>query len=1190
MGDMGDTSDGGTRTRSCTTCARCECVRCNCRFVSALRLRGLSVVTLSVRLPVPAPLPHPPPPAPVAALPHLRSVSLASNDPGFGSNVYFDVAMQAPHDPADTAAVIKKTLLAAGFLDVLVGDEIPDVVHIATPATLPRLASTVLTLSGLTCSSCVRNVKDSLEHAPGVRKATVTLSPPSATVLHDPIIVSVESITERVNSIGKYRVTSKHSRIPSEDLRGDSVSSASVEHSIQIETTPAAVIPPAAIPVSKSTLALSGMTCSSCVSSIEHLLKNATGIVPSSVTVTLLPQRVVAVHNSAILNAQQISTIIQDAGFDVLSVETSVQQSADGRHPVQILPNLARSILIVEGMTCSACVASVEAALSRQQGVHSANINLITKQAIVEHDTSKVGIRDLIDFVNDIGFTASLASKTSIHDTTQPDPELARYRSETLWALVFVIPAFMISMVFMMMLPHSHPINRALDSMVLPGLTVEDISMFVMGTVVQIWLGARFYVGSWKSLTRLGTANMDVLVALGTTAAYLFSVYAIVLNMWYGEHRVAQFFETSIFLIFFILLGKFLEVFAKGKTSQAIKELLSLTPDTAVIVQLDNANPDVIISETEMQIELVQVGDVIKVVAGGRFPCDGVIVRGTTFVDESMLTGESVAIPKQLSDEVLGGTVNKTGVVLMKVVKIGQDTALARIVKLVEEAQSVKAPIQAFADRVSAVFVPCVLALSLLTLCVWLLAIQAGAVPSSWIPQGRSPTMFAAEFAIAVLVIACPCALGLATPTAVMVGTGVAANYGILIKGGGAALEMAHHVKAIALDKTGTLTYGKPSVTDIKYTTALEGFAHVLPNKNDLYVLLSLIESSSDHPLASAVCSFIEETHGISARNGSKLPRHTVTDIVEVAGRGLSARLKPSDDREQTYRVFVGNEQWMRENQCLDDMRTILDTVHQWQTVGKSIVMIGAAAESLDDDSRSPVSVVNGSSSTIALSPSSSPPSSLTRTLSSSKTQGRLLAVLAVADQVRPESADVIAALERRGVSVWMVTGDNDVTARAVGFQLGIRPNQILAQVLPGDKAERVRDLQRQLKIGGKRGKVAMAGDGINDSVALAQADIGIAIGAGSDIAIEAAQVVLVKSDLRDVLTLIDLSRATFNRIRLNFAWALGFNLLGVPLAAGVLYPWTQIALAPWMAGLAMALSSVSVVTSSLLLKTFRPK
>ncbi|KAI8918848.1 hypothetical protein BC831DRAFT_406333 [Entophlyctis helioformis] len=1056
-----------------------------------------------------------------------------------------------------------------GFRSVYVGDEIPDLDRIVTPAVAysssSRIAESVFQLQGLRCGSCVGKVKESLSSTPGVFQTAVTLTPAqTATVTYNPSIVSAASLAEQIVSLG-YVVLETGVQSPG-SKKAKEVSSAAnvVNNVINIDASIAGLDHGVATAFTRSSFNISGMSCASCVASIERMLKGTPGILPDSVAVTLLPQRVVVQHDPSRLTASQISTVISDAGFDVVTVESDHADS----ETKDVKPKLAKTVLSVQGMTCASCVASVETALASQDGVETAIVNLITKQAVIEHDSSRVGARDLINFIEGIGFEASLYSAKD-HDAAarSVDSEVERYLRETLVALVFVLPAFFVSMVVMMVFPHDHPVSRFFMTEIVPGLSIEDVSMLLLAIPVQFWLGWRFYLGSYKSVVRLGTANMDVLVALGTSVAFAFSVYALAANVAAGERIVDQFFETSIFLIFFILLGKYLEAYAKGKTSQAISYLAALTPDMAVLVHMDPENPQVVLNASEIALGLVQVGDVLRVVAGGRFPCDGVILQGSVYVDESMLTGEPLAVHKTLGDPVLGGTVNTSGVVLIKVSKIGSDTALARIIKLVEEAQSCKAPIQAYADRVSSIFVPVVLVLALATFFAWIAAFSLGVVPLEWIPRSRSPLLFAAEFAVSVLVIACPCALGLATPTAVMVGTGVAAKHGILVKGGGAALEMAEQVRAIAFDKTGTLTHGKPTVTDIRITEALEGFRHVLPTKSDLWTLLALIESGSDHPLARAVCEYIDREHPVPSDTGRQVGSYSVVETIEVAGKGLSALLRPNDPNEQSFQVVVGNERWMRENTCLDNPELVTHTLRQWQSLGKSVVLVGVVPERSGE---TPLAVVNAPSMQM---------------------RGRLLAMLAVADPVRAESADVIAALGRRGVKVWMITGDSDTTARAVASQLGIKPNRILSQVLPGEKAQRIKYLQKlQARNGRRAGKVAMAGDGINDAVALAQADVGIAIGAGTDIAMEAAQVVLVKSDLRDVLTLLDLSRATLARIRLNFVWALGYNLLGIPLAAGVLYPWTRTALAPWMAGMAMALSSVSVVVSSLLLGRFKPR
>ncbi|KAJ3306742.1 serine/threonine protein kinase Ran1 [Kappamyces sp. JEL0829] len=876
--------------------------------------------------------------------------------------------------------------------------------------------------------------------------------------------------------------------------------------------------------LAQSSFLIEGMTCSSCVSGIETILKSVAGVDPASVVVTLFPPRATVDHNPSAVAAAELVLKIQDMGFDA-SVLTSAPKNQDSVQTETVELELG-------GMTCSACVAAIEDYLKKQRGVVSVKISLLTSSGVFEINTAFLGVRDLIELIEGIGYEAQIARKRpGDRVLLQSNREQESYLHDLLVSLAFVIPTFLVSMVFMMAFPDSAA-NKWLMQEVVDGLSYGDISLFLFATPVQFWLGRRFYVGAWKSLVYLRTANMDVLVVLGTTVAYGFSIYSLGRNV--ASQRVIspQFFETSVFLIFFILMGKYLECYAKGQTSSAIEQLFSLTPDTATLVTMKDADPPTVEAEREIPVELLQVGDLVKVNRGGRFPCDGVVFEGVSYVDESMLTGESSPVYKTAGNKVYGGTISQTGTIVLKVVKIGAETTLARIIRLVQDAQASRAPIQEFADRISSVFVPVVLALALATLVVWLILLARDA---SGLPPLQTPLLFSVEHAIAVLVIACPCALGLATPTAVMVASGVAAKLGILIKGGGAALELSNQIQTIIFDKTGTLTVGKPSVTDSSLATSLV-------SETEFWKVVSSVESYSDHPLARAVCAFAKEHFASLEQLDGSLERLNATAVQETGGKGMAALLQIQATQ---YRVFVGNEQWMNENHCYvgKDKQALLD---RWKQTGKSIVMVGA------------MSLPHGQ-------------------------QGMILGMIAVADQVRPEAASVVAQLMSRGVQVWMLTGDHDSTARAVASQLGIFPTHVISQVLPEEKYQKVRQLQTSAG-----GKVAMVGDGINDSVALAQADVGIAIGAGSEVAIEAAQVVLVKSQLGDVLTLLDLSRTAFSRIKLNFAWALGYNALGIPLAAGVFSRW-GLALDPWMAGLAMAFSSVSVVCSSLLLKTYTP-
>ena len=885
----------------------------------------------------------------------------------------------------------------------------------------------------------------------------------------------------------------------------------------------------------KSAFTIEGMSCASCVNSIENSLKNVPGVEADTLVVTLLPPKVTLRHNIRILSAERLVESIENMGFTVVQ-RTTEDVSKESTLGVLDQEQVEVVTLNVDGMTCASCVNSIESYVSKQPGIKRVVVNLLMGEANVIFHPFQIGVRDIIDMISSVGYSTTLKSLNELEKSGKPKNEADLYLREVLIASIFAIPAFFVGMFVMMFLSHEHPISKFLMQEILRGVTLEDLTMFLLATPVQFGLGYRFYKGSLKSLYYLKTANMDVLIALGTSVAYFFSVYSVLSNSWLGVHESTQFFETSVFLIFFILLGKFMESYAKGRTTDSIQELVSLAPDNAVLVTLQENDPNVILEEQEIDLRLVQVGDILKVTPGGRFPCDGVIIRGQSYVDESMLTGESDPIFKIVSKSVLSGTVNKSAMLLIKVQKVGSDTTLARIIRLVEDAQANRAPVQAFADKVSSIFVPLVIIISTLTFFGWLLTFKLKMLPETIIPISKSMILFCIEHAIAVLVIARPCALGLATPTAVMVGSGISAKHGILVKGGGAALEKSKFLKIVAFDKTGTLTYGLPSVTD--YEVSQEKLPANL-SANEFFNLVFEMESASDHPLARAVCRFAKE------KRVNLYQAFTLGDVNEIGGKGLVASIYV-DGFSDKMTLCLGNARWMTENHISTENHQ--SKIKLWQSLGKSIVFMGLSVEN---------------------------------------EQGYLMGMLAVADQIRPEAATIVSHLEMRGIEAWMITGDNDVTARAVAAQVGIKPNQIASQVLPHEKSDQIKRLQNRCLTTG--GTVAMVGDGINDSIALASSDVGIAIGAGSDVAIESAQVVLVKSDLRDVILLIDIASRTFNRIRLNFVWAFAYNVLGIPLAAGVFYPSYRIDLAPWMAGLAMAFSSVSVIVSSLGLRLYKP-
>jgi len=701
--------------------------------------------------------------------------------------------------------------------------------------------------------------------------------------------------------------------------------------------------------------------------------------------------------------------------------------------------------LTVTGMHCASCSATITRALTKFEPVDSANVNFQTGTATVTFDEDNADIDDLIRIITEKGFGAELEEKKKYLEMQAKEKQY--FRKKFQYSLVFAIPVFILGMVFMWM-----------------GIMVPyvDYILWILATPVQFIIGWPFYKGAWSSLKNK-TANMDSLIALGTSAAYFYSVYAVLFLPGTG-----QYFETSAILITLVIMGKYLEAAAKGKTSQAIEKLMKLEPKTAIIKKNNEF--------VQINIENVKLGDIIQVKPGGRVPVDGVVVEGHSSIDESMITGESLPVEKTTGDDVFSATINQQGSFLFKATKVGAETTLARIIRLIEDAQGDKAPIQRFADVVSSYFVPVVILIAILTFIVWQLV--GGVFSASIIAS------------VAVLVIACPCALGLATPTAIMVGTGMGASKGVLIKGG-EALETAHKLKSIILDKTGTITKGKPEVTDIVS----------IDKKADVLKISASLESNSEHPLATAI-----------TRKADSI--HQVTGFRAIPGHGIVGKIK-----NKVY--YLGN-------------RALMDK--------KNINYPEELMKRLEDEGKTVMILADK----------------------------KVLGLVAVADTLKETSARAINYLKRQRLNVYMITGDNERTAKAVAKSVGI--TNVFAGVLPEDKAEYVKKLQ-------VKGPVAMVGDGINDAIALAQADIGIAMGSGTDVAMETGNIVLMKDDLIGVARAIRLSKLTMGKIKQNMFWALFYNSLGIPLAAlGIL--------SPIIAGVVMALSSVSVVSNSLLLRT----
>ncbi|OQS04628.1 copper-transporting ATPase [Thraustotheca clavata] len=759
------------------------------------------------------------------------------------------------------------------------------------------------------------------------------------------------------------------------------------------------------------------------------------------------------------------------------------------------------------GMTCNSCANSVETALKQTDGVVSAVVNFATESAYVKFTKNVIGIRSLVEVVESLGYGATVATGSiTMASNENRKVGIADWKRRLYISLFFTIPI----VVIMTILDNIGRIRSELQRPVfgIAGITWDSFAPFVLATPVQFYAGLKFHKEAIKGI-RNRVLGMSFLVSMGTNAAYFYGLFSDIRCIYLknNSYSVPDMYMTSAMLITFIVLGKTLEAIAKGRTNDALYKLFDLQAKVATMM-LSGADGNLV--EHVVPIELVQQGDILKVVRGGSVPADGIITFGEGHLDESMLTGESQLIKKQVGATVLGATVNADGLFHMRVTGVGKDTALSQIVRLVEDAQTSKVPIQAFADKIASVFVPIVVGLSLLTFIVWYILASSARVS---VPSDSNNFLFSFNFAISTLVIACPCALGLAIPTAVMVGTGVGASHGILIKGG-EPLEIAHKVNTVLFDKTGTLTMGSPTVTDVIVINDEY-------DANTLIMLAASAELGSEHPLGQAIVNY--------AKLLSK-PLEQPQVFHAVSGKGICVELNDEI-------VYLGNSDYMDES-GMKKQASIINHRSKLEQSGTTVIYMGIC--------------------------------------------DTIVALIGISDAPRPDAMQTVAYLHELGMEVYMVTGDNYRSAYYIAEQIGIPTHHIMAEVLPSNKVAKVSDLQSQGRI------VAMVGDGINDAPALAQANVGIAIGAGTDIAIESASMVLMKSKLQDVVTALDLSKTVYRRILWNFGWALGYNLVLVPLAGGVFYSWSVV-IPPMFAGAAMALSSVSVVISSLLLKWYSP-
>ncbi|KAF6252600.1 heavy metal P-type ATPase [Scenedesmus sp. NREL 46B-D3] len=1027
-----------------------------------------------------------------------------------------------------------------------------------------------------------------------------------------------------------------------------------------------------------ATYEVSGMSCGSCVSALEGGLLKQHGI--TAATANFLTGSLTVTFDQSLTSAEAVAEAADDLGYPARLLQlqqlarkgsgaAAAAAAAEGDEDWAASDAAGRQEtlqLTVGGMSCASCVGSVEEAVRRLPGVHSVSVSLLTQQAAVTYDAAgPTGPRDVLEAVEAVGFEAALAEHGLGDMAGGPSGLMERearvWRNRLLLGSVLALPVALVGM--SSMLPGLGMAWWARGPKVVGGLPLVWVVEALLAAAVQVLVGGPFYRQAWHGL-KYGSANMGLLVALGTTAAFADSLFSMALAAADAGYQGHVYFESSVLILVFVCAGKYIEAKAKARTSDAVRGLLRLGAKSAVLLTL-GPDGEAVAAAREIPAELVQIGDVLRVAPGSTVPADGAVVHGTSAVDESMLTGEAMPVTKRPGDGVIGGTVNGTGLMHIQATRVGADTTLSSIVRLVAAAQAHKAPIQALADTIASWFVPTVVTLATATFATWLCLGLSGRLDPAALPPGTSPFLLALLHMVAVLVIACPCALGLATPTVVMVATGVAARLGVLIKGG-STLELAHRTKVVVFDKTGTLTTGKPTVQQVvfvsdgmpvdlqdtqqqqqqqhssngtssccaaKATQALGNSSSGSSSCSDslqeqqrpLLALIAAVEAGSEHPLARAVVQHVAALGIQETDAGGR-----VVEFAAQPGRGVSCRFVPA--------AATGTA-------AAAGSAAVVDGSGSAAGAGSPSCCNGSAAADADSRAAAGDSAATGSGSccnkrdsgTVAAAAAAAAAAAvdvvignlawleecgvqLSAAVRQKKAQlegqgatvmlaavgGSVAALLAVADQIKPEAPAVLAALQQRGMQCWMITGDSRRAALVLAVQLGIPETHVVAEALPATKLEMV----QQLKAGtagsssssGAAGRkasssssvqqqrcvVAMVGDGINDSPALSEADVGIAIGSGTDVAMEAADVVLMRSHLSDVVVAFDISRRAFRRMQLNFMWAFGYNVLAIPVAAGVLYPISHQLMPPWIAAVAMAASSVSVVASSLLLRLYR--
>lgn len=1041
------------------------------------------------------------------------------------------------HDPQTISAdQIQEIIEDRGFDAQVLSTDLPSTAVTREEEQDDGTVVTTVAIEGMTCGACTSAVEGGFTDVPGVKHFSISLLSERAVIEHDPTILTPEQIAEAIEDRG---------------FDATIVDTVASRHDASKSTEPSSN-------VAITTVAIEGMTCGACTSAVEGGFKDLDGLLKFNIS--LLAERAVITHNVTKLSPEQIAETIEDRGFDASILSTQYELSPQAG-------SSATAQFKVYGCSDSAAATALEESLRALSGVSAATLSLATDRLTVTHDPGAIGLRGVVEAIEAQGLNALVADN---QDNNAQLESLAKTREINEWriafrvSLAFALPVFVIGMILPMCSPSID--FGALELM--PGLFLGDVICLVLTIPVQFGIGKRFYVSAWKSLKH-GSPTMDVLVILGTSCAFFFSVFTMLVSIVAPPHsRPHTIFDTSTMLITFISLGRYLENSAKGQTSKALSRLMSLAPSMATIYvdpiavekaaeawamdPKDSKEPESksdgvsgsAYEEKVIPTELLQVGDIVIIKPGDKIPADGALVRGQTYVDESMVTGEAMPVQKRAGNNVIGGTVNGDGRVDFRVTRAGRDTQLSQIVRLVQNAQTTRAPIQQLADTLAGYFIPTILILGLVTFLGWMVLSHVLPSPPRIFTEEASggKVMVCVKLCISVVVFACPCALGLATPTAVMVGTGVGAENGILIKGG-AALERTTKVTQIVLDKTGTLTYGKMSVAQANLMSEWKDSEW---RRRLWWSIIGLAEMGSEHPVGRAILNAAKQELDIDP---DATIEGSVGDFQAAVGRGVNAMVEPASSAERTrYKVLAGNVRFLQANDV---------------TVSEEAI---AAAEQLNESA--------GTASKKA------PTAGTTNIFIA--IDGVYTGHLCLADTIKAGAQAAISVLHQMNIKTAIVTGDQRTTAVAVAMAVGISPDNVYAGVSPDQKQAIIKQIQSQGEI------VAMVGDGINDSPALATADIGIAMASGTDVAMEAADLVLMRpTDLMDIPAALHLTRSIFRRIKLNLGWSCVYNLLGLPVAMGFFLP-LGFHMHPMLAGFAMACSSVSVVVSSLLLKFWK--